>query len=144
MLIDNNIPSIHRIFSLEDIIRQGVAQSGSASVLGTEGHRFESCHLESKSESTKNTKINRPLSPHPTIYKPQLTPTFPISHRISGALLGAAVRSPVITKAPLLEGLGAYPTARGTEHIAKAAVRGHSSAGLPACPRILCEPAGAG
>ena len=25
---------------------QDVAQSGSASVLGTEGHRFESCHLD--------------------------------------------------------------------------------------------------
>uniref|UniRef100_UPI00300284D5 succinate dehydrogenase subunit 3 n=1 Tax=Hippophae gyantsensis TaxID=193515 RepID=UPI00300284D5 len=26
----------------------------------------------------------RPLSPHLPIYKPQLTSTFPISHRISG------------------------------------------------------------
>nr|YP_009745571.1 succinate dehydrogenase subunit 3 [Andreaea wangiana]AHG59026.1 succinate dehydrogenase subunit 3 [Andreaea rothii]QIH30015.1 succinate dehydrogenase subunit 3 [Andreaea wangiana] len=30
-------------------------------------------------------KINRPLSPHLTIYKPQLTSTFSIFHRISGA-----------------------------------------------------------
>jgi len=42
-------------------------------------------------------KINRPLSPHLTIYKPQLTSTFSIFHRISGAFLGAAVRSLVIT-----------------------------------------------
>ena len=31
--------------------------------------------------------ILRPLSPHLPIYKPQLTSTFPISHRISGAFL---------------------------------------------------------
>nr|ACI95893.1 succinate dehydrogenase subunit 3 [Isoetes engelmannii]ACK38298.1 succinate dehydrogenase subunit 3 [Isoetes engelmannii]ACK38312.1 succinate dehydrogenase subunit 3 [Isoetes engelmannii] len=36
-------------------------------------------------------KINRPLSPHLTIYKPQLTSTFSIFHRISGALLAAKV-----------------------------------------------------
>nr|YP_011014924.1 Sdh3 [Hancornia speciosa]WQB60306.1 Sdh3 [Hancornia speciosa] len=32
-------------------------------------------------------RIFRPLSPHLPIYKPQLTSTFPISHRISGAFL---------------------------------------------------------
>lgn len=31
-------------------------------------------------------KINRPLSPHLTIYTPQLTSTLSIFHRISGAL----------------------------------------------------------
>nr|QJC72218.1 succinate dehydrogenase subunit 3 [Adenocalymma cristicalyx] len=31
--------------------------------------------------------ILRPLSPHLPIYKPQLTSTFPISHRISGIIL---------------------------------------------------------
>ncbi|KAM3704436.1 hypothetical protein ACJW31_03G003300 [Castanea mollissima] len=31
--------------------------------------------------------ILRPLSPHLPIYKPQLTSTFPISHRISRAFL---------------------------------------------------------
>nr|YP_006234365.1 succinate dehydrogenase subunit 3 [Phlegmariurus squarrosus]AEV55711.1 succinate dehydrogenase subunit 3 [Phlegmariurus squarrosus] len=36
-------------------------------------------------------KINRPLSPHLTIYKPQLTSTFPIFHRISGAFLATMV-----------------------------------------------------
>ena len=70
-------------------------------------------------------KINRPLSPHLTIYKPQLTSTFSIFHRISGAFSGAAVRSPVITtKALLLEGLEAYPTGRVTKHATRAAVRG--------------------
>uniref|UniRef100_UPI00300278C0 succinate dehydrogenase subunit 3 n=1 Tax=Delonix regia TaxID=72433 RepID=UPI00300278C0 len=36
-------------------------------------------------------KMNRPLSPHLSIYKPQLTSTFPISHRISGAFLATLV-----------------------------------------------------
>ncbi|PSR84091.1 Succinate dehydrogenase cytochrome b560 subunit like [Actinidia chinensis var. chinensis] len=35
--------------------------------------------------------ILRPLSPHLPIYKPQLTSTFPISHRISGAFLATNV-----------------------------------------------------
>nr|QJH91725.1 succinate dehydrogenase subunit 3 [Abies sibirica] len=38
-----------------------------------------------------NTNINRPLSPHPTIHKPQFTPTFPIYHRIPGAFLATMV-----------------------------------------------------
>ena len=33
----------------------------------------------------------RPLSPHLPIYKPQLNSTFPISNRISGALLATIV-----------------------------------------------------
>jgi len=36
-------------------------------------------------------KTLRPLSPHLPIYKPQLTSTFPISHRISGAFLATIV-----------------------------------------------------
>nr|YP_010932212.1 succinate dehydrogenase subunit 3 [Hedyosmum orientale]WKT05443.1 succinate dehydrogenase subunit 3 [Hedyosmum orientale] len=36
-------------------------------------------------------KIHRPLPPHLTIYKSQLTSTFPISHRISGAILASMV-----------------------------------------------------
>jgi succinate dehydrogenase / fumarate reductase cytochrome b subunit len=32
-------------------------------------------------------KLNRPLSPHLNVYKPQLTSTLSIFHRISGALL---------------------------------------------------------
>nr|YP_010428666.1 succinate dehydrogenase subunit 3 [Toona sinensis]USO20509.1 succinate dehydrogenase subunit 3 [Toona sinensis] len=35
--------------------------------------------------------ILRPLSPHLPIYRPQLTSTFPISHRISGAFLATIV-----------------------------------------------------
>jgi succinate dehydrogenase (ubiquinone) cytochrome b560 subunit len=38
-----------------------------------------------------NMNILRPLSPHLPIYKPQLTSTFPISHRISGAFLATIV-----------------------------------------------------
>jgi len=38
-----------------------------------------------------NTNINRPLSPHLTIHKPQFTPTFSIYHRISGAFLATMV-----------------------------------------------------
>ena len=36
-------------------------------------------------------KINRPLSPHLTIYTPQLTSTLSIFHRISGAFLALTV-----------------------------------------------------
>jgi succinate dehydrogenase (ubiquinone) cytochrome b560 subunit len=39
----------------------------------------------------KRKNILRPLSPHLPIYKPQLTSTFPISHRISGAFLATIV-----------------------------------------------------
>jgi hypothetical protein len=38
-----------------------------------------------------NMNILRPLSPHLPIYKPQLTSTFSISHRISGAFLATIV-----------------------------------------------------
>lgn len=37
--------------------------------------------------ANRRKNILRPLSPHLPIYKPQLTSTFPISHRISGAPL---------------------------------------------------------
>nr|YP_007905705.1 succinate dehydrogenase subunit 3 [Liriodendron tulipifera]AGJ90402.1 succinate dehydrogenase subunit 3 [Liriodendron tulipifera]QDP18173.1 succinate dehydrogenase subunit 3 [Liriodendron tulipifera] len=36
-------------------------------------------------------KIHRPLPPHLTLYMSQLTSTFPISHRISGAFLATMV-----------------------------------------------------
>ncbi len=36
------------------------------------------------------TKNNRPLSPHLTIYRPQITSVLSISHRISGVLLALA------------------------------------------------------
>nr|AHX80428.1 succinate dehydrogenase subunit 3 [Hirtella physophora]AHX81444.1 succinate dehydrogenase subunit 3 [Hirtella racemosa]AHX81446.1 succinate dehydrogenase subunit 3 [Hymenopus heteromorphus]AHX81448.1 succinate dehydrogenase subunit 3 [Couepia guianensis]AHX81450.1 succinate dehydrogenase subunit 3 [Licania alba]AHX81452.1 succinate dehydrogenase subunit 3 [Leptobalanus sprucei] len=35
--------------------------------------------------------VFRPLSPHLPIYKPQLTSTFPIFHRISGTFLATIV-----------------------------------------------------
>lgn len=38
---------------------------------------------------SKNKDLNRPMSPHLTIYKPQLTSTLSIFHRITG--LGASV-----------------------------------------------------
>lgn len=38
-----------------------------------------------------NMNILRPLSPHLPIYKPQLTSTFPISNRISGAFLATII-----------------------------------------------------
>jgi succinate dehydrogenase/fumarate reductase cytochrome b subunit len=83
-------------------------------------------------------KINQPLSPHLTIYKPQLTSTFSIFQRIYGAFLGAVVRKPVITiKALLLEGLKVSLTAGKTKHAIKATVRGHSLVALLACPKIL-------
>nr|YP_010048585.1 succinate dehydrogenase subunit 3 [Myurella julacea]QPK76939.1 succinate dehydrogenase subunit 3 [Myurella julacea] len=41
-------------------------------------------------------KINRPLSPHLTIYKPQLTSTLSIFHRISGAFLAIMVFSSIL------------------------------------------------
>ena len=41
--------------------------------------------------SNRTMNILRPLSPHLPIYKPQLTSTFPISHRISGAFLATIV-----------------------------------------------------
>ena len=39
----------------------------------------------------KRMNILRPLSPHLPIFKPQLTSTFPIFHRISGAFLATLV-----------------------------------------------------
>jgi succinate dehydrogenase / fumarate reductase cytochrome b subunit len=44
-------------------------------------------------------KINRPLSPHLTIYKPQLTSSLSIFHRITGAFLASiCVLTILITK----------------------------------------------
>jgi len=86
MSINDNILSIHGIFIGEHKPRYSVT------ILGIEGHRFKSCHLESKSKLTKYMKINRHLSPHLTIYKPQLTSSFSIFHKKFGAFLGAAVR----------------------------------------------------
>ena len=68
---------------------------------------------------------------------PALVP-FSIFHTISGAFLGTAVRSPLITTKALLlqglEGLEAYSTAKGAKHATEAAIRKiYSSANLSAC-----------
>jgi succinate dehydrogenase (ubiquinone) cytochrome b560 subunit len=42
-------------------------------------------------KENKTMNILRPLSPHLPIYKPQLTSTFSIFHRISGAFLATIV-----------------------------------------------------
>ena len=55
---------------------------------------FLACPSTSKGRENRNPSIMtilRPLSPHLPIYKPQLTSTFPISHRISGAFLATIV-----------------------------------------------------
>jgi hypothetical protein len=52
MSINDNILSIHGIFIGEHKPRYSVT------ILGIEGHRFKSCHLESKSKLTKYMKIN--------------------------------------------------------------------------------------
>lgn len=44
---------------------------------------------EAQENSSKSSQ-NRPVSPHLSIYKPQMTSTLSIFHRISGALLGMA------------------------------------------------------
>ena len=49
----------------------------------------EGGEMEFQGQNRKN--ILRPLSPHLPIYKPQLTSTFPIFHRISGAFLTTIV-----------------------------------------------------
>ena len=41
-------------------------------------------------------KIIRPLAPNLTLKKPQLTSTFPISHRISGAAATLVLLSPIL------------------------------------------------
>nr|QHR84558.1 succinate dehydrogenase cytochrome subunit 3 [Taxus cuspidata] len=43
-----------------------------------------------------NRNINRPLSPHLSIYEPQLTSTYSIFNRISGAFLTAVVLSGIL------------------------------------------------
>ncbi|XP_012456159.2 succinate dehydrogenase subunit 3-1, mitochondrial [Gossypium raimondii] len=52
------------------------------------GNRFLSTSRDIPGLGSEAKESNlRPLSPHLPIYKPQLTSTFPISHRISGAFL---------------------------------------------------------
>lgn len=45
----------------------------------------------------KNRRLNRPLSPHLSIYKPQITSMLSITHRITGAALtGAMYLGPIM------------------------------------------------
>lgn len=46
-------------------------------------------YREGESFATKNARLNRPMSPHLTIYKPQLTSILSISHRGTGIALSA-------------------------------------------------------
>ncbi|VDI80030.1 succinate dehydrogenase (ubiquinone) cytochrome b560 subunit [Mytilus galloprovincialis] len=39
----------------------------------------------------KNRKLNRPLSPHLSIYKPQLTSMLSLCHRVTGIIMGVTV-----------------------------------------------------
>ena len=41
----------------------------------------------------KQARLSRPLSPHLTIYKPQLTSMLSISHRMTGVAMSAALTS---------------------------------------------------
>lgn len=47
--------------------------------------------MADRTETTTPNNVNRPLSPHLTIYKPQITSMMSISHRITGALLSAGL-----------------------------------------------------
>jgi len=54
-------------------------------------------------------KINRPLSPHLTVYKPQLTSTLSIFHRISGAFLALSLIASFILYQSITANLNLYP-----------------------------------
>ncbi|XP_020274133.1 succinate dehydrogenase subunit 3-2, mitochondrial-like isoform X2 [Asparagus officinalis] len=54
-------------------------------------------------ESSKGAFLNRPLSPHLALKKPQLSATYSISHRIFGAVLaGGIMLIPIAMKFSLL------------------------------------------
>jgi len=55
--------------------------------------------------------MNNPISPHLTVYKPQITSTLSIFHRISGSILGLAlVALAFILQFVSLNGLGSHET----------------------------------
>ena len=74
---------------------QYLALSLLLQILFTEFFRFtfdtRGEEKEKRDENYKRMNILRPLSPHLPIFKPQLTSTFPIFHRISGAFLATLV-----------------------------------------------------
>jgi succinate dehydrogenase cytochrome b556 subunit len=53
-------------------------------------------------------KINRPLSPHLSIYKPQLTSTLSIFHRISGGFLASILLFTILSLKFCELGLSCY------------------------------------
>jgi succinate dehydrogenase cytochrome b556 subunit len=53
-------------------------------------------------------KINRPLSPHLSIYKPQLTSTLSIFHRISGGFLASILLFTILCLKICELGLSSY------------------------------------
>jgi len=58
------------------------------------------------SEPTKT--VNRPLSPHLQVYKPQLTSMMSIGHRITGFALSVGLIVPVFWLVSLTQGPSAY------------------------------------
>lgn len=50
--------------------------------------------------SEKNHRLKRPLSPHLSIYKPQLTSMLSISHRASGIVLAYYATGAGLSKLP--------------------------------------------
>ena len=56
-----------------------------------------------RSASSKGAFLNRPLSPHLALKKPQLSATYSISHRIFGAALaGVIMLSPIAMRSKIL------------------------------------------
>lgn len=47
--------------------------------------------IKQESFTDKNVRLGREMSPHLTIYKPQLTSLLSLSHRTTGIILGSAV-----------------------------------------------------
>lgn len=57
--------------------------------------------VEAKSEEThddKNFRLNRPMSPHLSIYKPQLTTILSITHRGTGVALSGVTTGIAVCK----------------------------------------------
>ncbi|CAD6233281.1 GSCOCG00007108001-RA-CDS [Cotesia congregata] len=64
---------------------RGLFKSSSLNISSTVSKSAAATACETYSE--KNHRLKRPLSPHLTIYKPQLTSMLSLSHRASGLML---------------------------------------------------------
>merc|ERR1719291_1662914 len=78
------------------VLRQGCARPAAARAMATMKPIAASEALQDQEFWAKNKKLARPLSPHLSIYKPQLTSMLSITHRVtgcvqSGLLSGAAL-----------------------------------------------------